>query len=275
VSTGQRLVVRDPVGFGSQYGYYTDPETGNGTTAPGLLCLTHRYYDPGTGRFVTRDPSGYGGGVNLYGFAGDNPVNESDPSGFDPEKGNDGWDTAGDVANVAGLIPVLGIPADAASAGISWHQHDWWGVGLSLGAMIPFIGDGFDGVKITRRGVKVVEDIGEESEAVSLRSRRQAFTLAKDRAGIPRSASPTRQWAVGEDVTRLRTKNYRFSTDEGTHGRYYEYDTPQGQRVIAEHLNDGPPHFHAGQPKDPSLPTDFQKERYQQMGGHHHIYYQP
>jgi RHS repeat-associated protein len=84
VSTGQRLVVRDPVGFGSQYGYYTDPETGNGTTAPGLLCLTHRYYDPGTGRFVTRDPSGYGGGVNLYGFAGDNPVNENDPSGFRP-----------------------------------------------------------------------------------------------------------------------------------------------------------------------------------------------
>jgi RHS repeat-associated protein len=82
VSTGQRLVVRDPVGFGSQYGYYTDPETGNGTTAPGLLCLTHRYYDPGTGRFVTRDPSGYGGGVNLYGFAGDNPVNEMDPDGL-------------------------------------------------------------------------------------------------------------------------------------------------------------------------------------------------
>ena len=67
----------DPFGFGGQHGYYTDPETG-------LSLLTHRYYDAGAGRFVTRDPIGYTGGINLYGFAGNNPVNESDPSGFDP-----------------------------------------------------------------------------------------------------------------------------------------------------------------------------------------------
>ncbi len=65
----------DPVGFGGQFGYYTDTETG-------LLCLTHRYYDPGTGKFINRDPIGYQGGENLYGFADGNPVNESDPSGF-------------------------------------------------------------------------------------------------------------------------------------------------------------------------------------------------
>ena len=64
-------------GFGGQYGYYTDTETG-------LLCLTHRYYDPGTGKFINRDPIGYEGGMNLYGFADGNPVNESDPSGFVP-----------------------------------------------------------------------------------------------------------------------------------------------------------------------------------------------
>ena len=70
------IPARDPIGFGGQYGYYTDKETG-------LLCLTHRYYDPGTGRFLNRDPIGYQGGVNLYGFAGGNPVNESDPNGTD------------------------------------------------------------------------------------------------------------------------------------------------------------------------------------------------
>lgn len=47
----------DPVGFGGQYGYYTDRETG-------LVLMGHRYYDPGTGRFLTRDPIGYGGGMN-------------------------------------------------------------------------------------------------------------------------------------------------------------------------------------------------------------------
>jgi len=65
------------VGFGGQHGYYTDPETG-------LSLLTHRYYDAGAGRFVTRDPIGYRGGINLYGFAGNNPVNRMDPEGTAP-----------------------------------------------------------------------------------------------------------------------------------------------------------------------------------------------
>ena len=76
---GAATTPRDPVGFGGQFGYYTDTETG-------LLCLTHRYYDPGTGKFINRDPIGYEGGANLYGFADGNPVNESDPSGFNPNQ---------------------------------------------------------------------------------------------------------------------------------------------------------------------------------------------
>ena len=68
--------IYEPVGFGGQQCYYHD--------YAGLYLLTHRYYDAGAGRFVTRDPIGYQGGINLYGFAGNNPVNESDPSGFNP-----------------------------------------------------------------------------------------------------------------------------------------------------------------------------------------------
>ncbi len=41
-------------------GNYTENETG-------LLCLTHRYYDTGTGRFLTRDSKATAGGLNLYG----------------------------------------------------------------------------------------------------------------------------------------------------------------------------------------------------------------
>jgi RHS repeat-associated protein len=70
-------VQSDPWGFGAQWGYQTDAETG-------LLLLTNRYYDPAAGRFVTRDPIGYAGGVNLYGYTKNNPGNESDPSGLMP-----------------------------------------------------------------------------------------------------------------------------------------------------------------------------------------------
>jgi RHS repeat-associated protein len=72
----------DEVGFGGQYGYYTDPETG-------LVLCTHRYYDPGAGRWLTRDPISYKGGMNLYSYAGGNPVNNVDPSGYDPREALD------------------------------------------------------------------------------------------------------------------------------------------------------------------------------------------
>jgi len=47
--------------------------------------MTNRYSDLGTGRFLTRDPIGYGGGINLYGFVGNNPVTGADPEGTDGE----------------------------------------------------------------------------------------------------------------------------------------------------------------------------------------------
>ena len=70
--------VSDPVSFGGQFGYYQDTASVGQT---GLYLLGHRYYNAFTGRFVTRDPIGYGGGINLYGLAGNNPVNEIDPDG--------------------------------------------------------------------------------------------------------------------------------------------------------------------------------------------------
>ena len=50
-------------GYGLKFGYIRDSESGF------YLC-TLRYYDPSAGRWITRDPIGYAGGSNLYGYVG-------------------------------------------------------------------------------------------------------------------------------------------------------------------------------------------------------------
>jgi RHS repeat-associated protein len=51
--------------------------------APSGLYLTkYRVYDPKTGKWLTRDPIGEAGGLNLYGYVGGNPVRWIDPLGL-------------------------------------------------------------------------------------------------------------------------------------------------------------------------------------------------
>jgi RHS repeat-associated protein len=52
-----------------------DPETG-------LYYYRARYYDPKAGRFISKDPIGFGGGdVNLFRYVGNDPVDFTDPEG--------------------------------------------------------------------------------------------------------------------------------------------------------------------------------------------------
>lgn len=44
-----------------------------------------RYYDQGTGRFVSEDPTGFKAGVNFYSYVTNDPVDQTDPSGLDSD----------------------------------------------------------------------------------------------------------------------------------------------------------------------------------------------
>jgi RHS repeat-associated protein len=55
-----------------------------GKDASGQLYMRNRYYDPQSGRFTQEDSIGIAGGLNVYGFAGGDPVNYSDPYGLCP-----------------------------------------------------------------------------------------------------------------------------------------------------------------------------------------------
>jgi RHS repeat-associated protein len=50
----------------------------------GLYLTPHRAFDPNTGRWLSRDPSGEEGGMNLYGFCSNDPADNTDPSGLAP-----------------------------------------------------------------------------------------------------------------------------------------------------------------------------------------------
>ena len=67
----------DPFGYNAKWGYSYDRETG-------MFLCQHRYYDPANGRWITRDPIGYAGGLNVYGYCEGGPNDRVDHSGYAP-----------------------------------------------------------------------------------------------------------------------------------------------------------------------------------------------
>jgi len=71
-------MVKASTGFRNSF-TYTGREWDKET---GLYYYRARYYDPMEGRFIQKDPIGFEGGINLYGYVQNNPINKTDPSGL-------------------------------------------------------------------------------------------------------------------------------------------------------------------------------------------------
>ena len=69
------------------------------SAATGLINFRMRWYDTETGRWLSKDPIGLSGGLNLYVFCGGDPLNYRDPDG-----------------NVLIFAPALALPPVAAAA---------------------------------------------------------------------------------------------------------------------------------------------------------------
>jgi len=126
----------DVFGFGGKWGACTDAETG-------LVLMTHRYYDPIAARFLTRDPIGYAGGINLYAYTGNNPVNRADPGGTQAASsgsGSSGSEDEGDEnsGGSSGSCPVdIGNDDDP---GLQFAT----GLGGIVRGVVDLINDGVD-----------------------------------------------------------------------------------------------------------------------------------
>jgi RHS repeat-associated protein len=87
---------------------YQDDETD-------LVYYGYRYYNASTGRFLNQDPIGEQGGLNLYGFCGNNPVKNNDFLGLEKmdmdyitsDFGIKDWLWAGGPTRVENLSEIL------------------------------------------------------------------------------------------------------------------------------------------------------------------------
>ncbi|MDB6150627.1 MAG: hypothetical protein JWQ44_2075 [Chthoniobacter sp.] len=98
--------------------HYTDEQTG-------LVYAKQRYYLPTTGRWLSRDPIGERGSLNLYGYVSNNSINLFDPFGLASLVNEDPYLSAkrAEVAKVDGsksiyeaLIPIGIAMKDVLSA---------------------------------------------------------------------------------------------------------------------------------------------------------------
>jgi RHS repeat-associated protein len=113
----------------------------------GIYYDRARFYDSATGRFLSEDPAGLGGGsANFYQYAGSSPIMFGDPTGRCPWcigagigfLGDLGWQLYRNGGNFSCINGWELAGATALGAGLGWALPEVWAAGLDGGANSVF-----------------------------------------------------------------------------------------------------------------------------------------
>ncbi|MEU5170062.1 putative T7SS-secreted protein [Streptomyces mutomycini] len=82
------------------------------------------------------------------------------------------------------------------------------------------------------------------------KKRGDAEKAAFEAAGVPYGETPIAEWTVTGDKNLKYVPGYTYAKDPSHWGNFRQFETPQGSRVVVEHISDpAGTHFHAGKPK--------------------------
>src|SRR4030095_5194524 len=128
------------------------------------LAPNGRAYSAKLGRWLNRDPLGEAVGTNLYRYAGNDPINRSDPSGLGPITAST-WGAAGAAAGDFGGC-VLWLP----EGGVGAIHGSWSGaavggaLGAGLGWLMPDPGSGASQTFCASGSTPSGSDLGPEDQ---------------------------------------------------------------------------------------------------------------
>jgi RHS repeat-associated protein len=196
-TTGPAASAPTTEGVGIVFGYAGRPLEAR----TGLSDNRARWYEPGSGKFINEDPSGFkGGDANLYRYVGNDPLDRVDPSGLIAE-------TVWDVANIG-----MGVY----SAQDNFRQGKWgWlaldVVGLAydgIAVAVPFLPAGASaGLKAARAGNSVIHSVNAGLDVAKVSDHVHDAARA-----IDTTASNVR-WKAATDGSRLHRQVASQTTD--------------------------------------------------------------